>query len=958
MNDSRSPNDTIHVRGARVHNLRDVDVALPKRKLVVFTGVSGSGKSSLAFDTLFAEGQRRYVESLSVYARMFLTRASKPDVDGIDGVSPTVSIEQKTASNNPRSTVGTITEVYDHLRVLFGHLGKQHCPQCGALASGSTPKQITEAIAALPEGTRYILMAPLVRNRKGEFRDLFARLRREGYTRARVDGDFVRLDELDALKKSFKHDIDAVVDRLIARPGVEPRLADAVRQAAALGEGRVLVRVDGGEDDGEERFYSAHSHCADCGISFPTLSHQSFSFNSPVGWCDACHGLGTHPRMDPARVVPDPSLSLADGALEPLRNPQTSAQRAFQKRLDQALSTAGIDRKKPWSALTDAQRDYVLAGGSVTGRATGRAPRDSVRKFEGVLAKLEKDLAQATSETQQARLGAYLIDAPCPDCDGARLRPESRAVRLGGRSLPEVCADDVAEAIAWATDLRLTGEDALVGDDLVAEVRSRLRFLDDVGLGYLSLARTGPTLSGGEAQRIRLARQIGSDLTGVLYVLDEPSIGLHQRDNERLLRTLERLRDAGNTVLVVEHDQDTIEAADWVVDFGPGAGRHGGEVTFSGLGRDLAGSHGNLTGDYLAGRRLVPIRDEPRAGIGASITVRHATANNLAGVDVAFPLGTLTCVTGVSGAGKSTLVNDILHPALANRLYTDSRPVGTHAGIDGADQIDKLIQIDQSPIGRTPRSNPATYTKVFDNIRAVFAELPDAKIYGYAPGRFSFNVAGGRCEACFGAGVQRIEMGFLADVLVECDQCRGRRFNDATLRVRYRGKSIADVLDMPFDDAVVLFEAHSKIRRTLQTVIDVGLGYLTLGQPSPTLSGGEAQRMKLSRELAKVATGRTLYILDEPTTGLHFEDVRRLLDVLHILVDAGNTCVVVEHNLDFIAAADHVIDIGPEGGRSGGRVVALGTPAQVAEVAESHTGQWLKRHLDGRAEKIRSLPAR
>lgn len=941
------PDGHIAVKGARVHNLKNIDVAIPKRKLVVFTGVSGSGKSSLAFDTLFAEGQRRYVESLSVYARQFLGKMRKPDVDEIVGLSPTVSIEQKTVSHNPRSTVGTITEVYDHLRLLYAQLGDQRCYSCGDSVGRTDPGRIAASLMDLEERTKFVVLAPLVRNRKGEFRDLFDKLRKEGFSRARIDGELLRLDEVDKLRKSYKHDIDVVVDRLIAKPGIEARVGDAVRTALRLGEGRMIAKYESGANDGFEQFFSEHNHCDRCDLSFPPLTHQSFSFNSPVGACPDCRGLGTHFAMDAEKVVPDPSLSINKGAFVALRRRLSRSERWNYRLLEAFCDHHDISRRVPYGELSSEEQSLLLNGALEVERLEVKGRKRATKvQYEGVLPYLRRKLVEAETDAARARYSVYLSEAPCPTCDGQRLRRESAAVLFSDASLPSICCGSIDDAVAHFDGVTLSGVDAKIGGELLDEIRARLRFLQDVGLGYMSIDRPGPTLSGGEAQRIRLARQIGSDLTGVLYVLDEPSIGLHQRDNDRLLATLVRLRDNGNSVIVVEHDQDTIEAADWVVDFGPGAGAHGGEVMFAGPGAELAKSEGNLTADYVAGRRQIEVPEKRRKPTKKNaLRVVGARENNLQNLDVTFPLGVFTCVTGVSGAGKSTLVNDILYPVVANHLYKEIREPGLHAKVTGLDLLDKVVGIDQQPIGRTPRSNPATYTKVFDDIRRIFSELPEAKIYGYTPGRFSFNVAGGRCEACSGSGVTRIEMQFMADAYVTCDECRGRRFNDPTLRVRYRGKNIADVLDMTFEDAADLFEPHPRVHRILQTVNDVGLGYLRLGQPSPTLSGGEAQRMKLSRELAKVATGQTLYVLDEPSTGLHFEDIRKLLAVLQRLVDAGNSVLVIEHNLDIIKCADHVIDLGPEGGTGGGAVVVEGTPEKVAQCAESYTGRYLAKLL-------------
>ncbi len=946
--------DELRVSGARVHNLKNVSLAIPRKKLVVFTGPSGSGKSSLAFDTIYAEGQRRYVESLSVYARQFIGQLEKADVDRIDGLAPTISIEQKSSTTNPRSTVGTITEVYDYLRVFYANVGRQHCHICGSQVGAADVATVLDAITALPEGTKIQILAPLVVNRKGEFRDLFEKLRRSGFTRARVDNAFLRLDEVEKLKKNFKHNIDVVVDRLVVKPGIEDRLATAVERALEEGERQLRVVYDSGPREGEEDFFSQTAWCPNDEISFPPLTHQSFSFNSPMGRCRACNGLGTELSMDPEKVVPDHSRSINKGAFAPLKYNKSRAIRWFIRVMEAVCDHYEINRRAAWSDLSEEHRYIVLngPGEELTLKVKGRTRPTRVR-FEGVLGWTLSRYEEATSEGWKTFYGSFLSSADCSACDGTRLRRESRAVQIGGYGIDQISGMTVAEASEVFRELRLDGRDATLGNELLSEVRARLSFLVDVGLSYLSLNRSGPTLSGGEAQRIRLAGQLGAGLCGVLYVLDEPSIGLHQRDNRQLITTLEQLRDAGNTVLIVEHDRDTIDAADFVVDFGPGAGTHGGEVTFQGPPAKLADAKGNVTADYMVGRRSIEVPATRRSGSGHSLTVRNARANNLRGLDIAFPLGTFCCVTGVSGAGKSTLVNDILFPAVAGVLYPGEHPIAPCDGVDGVERVDKVIRIDQRPIGRTPRSNPATYTKVFDLIRAFFAKLPEAQMYGYKPGRFSFNVAGGRCEECSGAGVKRIEMMFLADVFVTCDVCRGRRFNDATLRVRYRGHSIVDVLEMPIEEATELFSAHPKIRRALQTMVDVGLGYITLGQPSPTLSGGEAQRIKLSRELRKVATGDTLYVLDEPSTGLHFDDIRKLLAVVDTLVEAGNTVVMIEHNLDIIKVADHVIDMGPEGGEQGGTIVASGTPEDVALIDASHTGRYLREELRASAAASR-----
>ncbi len=930
---------SINVRGARVHNLKDLSVTLPKRSLVVFTGPSGSGKSSLAFDTLFAEGQRRYVESLSVYARQFVGHLDKPDVDEIRGLSPTVSIEQKSISHNPRSTVGTITEVHDHLRLLFARLGVQFCYSCGDAVGAGSLDAVRDELAALSEGTRFQVLAPLVRNRKGEFRELFEGLRQRGFTRARVDGEWVQIDEIDRLKKSIRHTIDVVVDRIAAGSAMNERIDEALQTAVRESEGDAVIVFDSGENAGTERLVSTRNMCTRCNIAYPELTQQSFSFNSPLGRCPTCLGIGTFRVIDPERVIPDTSLSIKKGAVAPARKVETTLGKRLNKLVLKSCRDLGIGLTTPVDEL-DPMLLHALLFGDGSDRKARRAGT-----FPGVVPLLQRALDNVDEDDDEpASLSSYVRVEHCEACDGARLRAESRAVRFQSRSLPELNAMAIADTRAFFDSATLEGRSNLIGGELLDELRARLGFLADVGVDYLNLGRPGPTLSGGEAQRIRLAGQLGSRLTGVLYVLDEPSIGLHQRDNHRLLESLIRLREQGNSVLVVEHDRDTMLAADWLVDFGPGAGQHGGDIQFSGVPASVLQQPG-ITADYLSGRRAIEIPAQRRSGTGRSITLVGARANNLQNLNVSFPLGVFTCVTGVSGAGKSTLVHDILYNALADRLYKERRDVGLHTRIEGMEAVDKVIEIDQQPIGRTPRSNPATYTKLFDEIRAVFSNLPDSRIYGFEPGRFSFNVKGGRCEECGGVGRKRIEMNFMADAYVECDVCRGRRFNEATLRVKYRGHSIADVLEMTITEAATLFDAYPKIHRKLQTLLDVGLGYVRLGQPSTTLSGGEAQRIKLSRELSKVATGGTVYVLDEPSTGLHFEDIRKLLLVIGKLVDAGNTVVMIEHNLDIIKVADHVIDLGPEGGSGGGRIVAAGTPEQVAAEPLSHTGRFLQQEL-------------
>jgi len=938
--------ESIEIRGAAEHNLKHVDARIPKNKLVVFTGPSGSGKSSLAFDTIYAEGQRRYVESLSAYARQFLGQMEKPRYDHIRGLSPTISIEQKAASNNPRSTVGTITEIYDYLRVLWARIGRQHCHRCGRPVERLSAAEIAGRLAALSGGTRLLLLARLVDNRKGEYRELLREAVREGYGRFRIDGEVVREDELPALDKKRKHTIDVVVDRLAVperrEASFEARVTDSVETALRKGGGLLICAVVGGE----ERLYSEHLHCHHCDLGFPELSPQSFSFNSPLGMCPECNGLGTRPEMDPELVVPDPSRSVREGAIEPWAKVIERSESWTGSLIHNLSKEYGIDFDRPWSRLPKRHRELLLHGSG--GRRIAMTLQFSSgkiefqRSFEGVLNELYRRFRQTKSEGMRRYYMRYLSEARCSTCEGRRLRPESCAVQVGGTHLPELGSRTIEQARAFVNDLVLDATERRIAEEVIKEIDGRLGFLLDVGLGYLTLDRPGPSLSGGESQRIRLASQIGSELTGVLYILDEPSIGLHQRDNARLLATLGRLRDIGNTVIVVEHDQETIEAADWVLDFGPGAGVAGGEIVFAGTPARMRRSPRSLTGRYLSGRLGIETPRRRRRGSGRSLRVEGAREHNLKSVDVSFPLETFIAVTGVSGAGKSTLVNRVLYPGLRRELHGSHEPPGAHRRILGVQHVDKVIDIDQRPIGRTPRSNPATYTKVFDEIRAVFARTAEARAYGFKPGRFSFNVKGGRCEACEGDGVKRIEMHFLADVFVPCELCKGRRFNDATLRVRFKGLDVAQVLDLSVDEALGVFANQPRVVGGLRTLAEVGLGYVKLGQPSPTLSGGEAQRIKLARELSKTATGRTLYILDEPTTGLHFDDLTKLLVVLNRLVEAGNTVVVIEHNLDVIRCADHVIDLGPEGGDAGGRVVARGTPEEVSKCRESYTGRYLR----------------
>ena len=937
--------ERIVISGAREHNLKGIDVELPRDALIVITGLSGSGKSSLAFDTIYAEGQRRYVESLSAYARQFLGLMEKPDVDSIEGLSPAISIDQKTTSRNPRSTVGTVTEIYDYLRLLWARIGVPHCPTCGKEIAGQTQEQIVDRLMTLEEGTKFMVMAPVVRGRKGEYGKLLEQMRLEGYSRVEVNGELRRLDEEIVLDKKFKHDISVVVDRLVMKTDLRRRLSESVEAAAGLAAGLVEIELVG--DSGERMLFSEQFACLECGTSIPELEPRIFSFNSPHGACERCHGLGFQRVIDPELVVPDPTLSLAEGALQPWNRGVT----AYWRRLIAAVADErDVDPDKPWSKLKKAEKEVFLYGtGGERHQVTytnrfGRRRSYKVR-FEGIVNQLQRRYEETDSETNRERIEGYMAEQPCPDCDGARLRPESLAVTVGGLSIAAYTELSARAAGEWIATLELTETERAIARLIVREISERLAFLENVGIGYLSLSRSARSLSGGEAQRIRLATQIGSSLVGVMYVLDEPSIGLHQRDNEKLIGTLDRLRDLGNTVIVVEHDEGTMRAADHLVDLGPGAGEHGGHVISAGTPAEVAADPASLTGQYLSGKRRIEVPAQRREPSGA-LLVRGAREHNLKGIDVALPLGVFCCVTGVSGSGKSTLVNETLHHAVANRLHQAKLRPGAHDGIDGLSQIDKIINIDQSPIGRTPRSNPATYTGVFDHIRQLFTQTQEARARGYKPGRFSFNVKGGRCEVCRGDGQIKIEMHFLPDVYVPCEQCHGRRYNRETLEVRFKGKSIADVLEMSVEEAVGFFENVPKIARRLRTLHDVGLDYIRLGQAATTLSGGEAQRVKLATELSKVATGDTLYILDEPTTGLHFADVQRLLDVLGRLVDAGNTVVVIEHNLDVIKTADRIVDLGPDGGEEGGEVVATGTPEEIAAVEASHTGRFLAELLE------------
>jgi excinuclease ABC subunit A len=938
---AREP-DALEVIGARTHNLQVDRLSIPKRKYVVFTGVSGSGKSSLAFDTLYAEGQRRYIESLSSYARQFLGQLDRPPVERLSGLSPTIAIEQKSASSNPRSTVGTITEIYDYLRVLYARVGRQYCHLCGKEVSTLSAQEISEGLLREHDGRRAIVLAPLVTHRKGEFREQLDELKQRGFGRVRVDGTVTSLDELPALDKKKKHSIELVVDRLTVSEANRPRLTEAVELGLREGKGELAV-LD--PDSGKLRSFSESRSC--CGHAFPERTPQSFSFNSPLGMCPGCHGLGTRVDVDPELVVPDKRMTLRQGAIAPWRGAMERGEGWTFRIIDSLAKACDVDLDAPWNKLGKKKQDQILFGlGDKRIRVEwGKSGTESHgswgMRFEGVLPQLMRRFKQTSSQQMRDHYNRFMSERSCDDCGGMRLRPESLHVRVGKRGIHELCALTVRDASDALRQLELSGNAATIAASVLLEIQSRLGFLLNVGLSYLTLDRSGPTLSGGEAQRIRLASQLGSELSGVMYVLDEPSIGLHQRDNERLIATLRRLRDLGNSVLVVEHDEATIMAADHVVDFGPGAGQLGGRVVFSGTPSALAQCRESLTGQYLSGRQRIETPAERRSPRGV-LEILGAREHNLKDIDVAIPIGVLTAVTGVSGAGKSSLVNGILLPALGRQLNGSSEPVGAHRELRGLHALDRVIAIDQKPIGRTPRSNAGTYTKAFDLVRELFATLPDARTRGYQAGRFSFNVKGGRCEGCEGDGVVKVEMHFLSDVYVPCEVCKGRRYNTQTLEVKYRGKSIADVLELSIDECRGLFGVHVPLARILDTLSEVGLGYLKLGQPAPTLSGGEAQRVKLSRELGKRHTGRTLYVLDEPTTGLHFEDIRRLLGVLQALVEAGNTVVVIEHNLDVIKCADHVLDLGPEGGAAGGRVVAEGTPEAVARNEASYTGSYLR----------------
>jgi excinuclease ABC subunit A len=936
--------DELVVHGAREHNLKDITVRLPRNALICITGLSGSGKSSLAFDTIYAEGQRRYVESLSAYARQFLQMMEKPDVDSIDGLSPAISIDQKTTSRNPRSTVGTVTEIYDYLRLLYARVGRPHCPIDGRPITGQSIDAIVEEILSLPEATRFTVNAPVVRDRKGEYRELFESLRSEGFSRVKVDGVQHTLEEPPALDKKFKHTIEVVVDRLVMKEDLRTRLTGSVETAAALADGLVVVDQ---VDTGEIKTYSQNFACPEHGSVLPELQPRIFSFNSPHGACPRCTGLGAQQEIDPDLLVPDPGLSIDDGALVPW----AVGGSGFYESVIQAIADRyEVPTDVPWRELTQEQQDWFLYGTDgdkvyVAYRNKMGRRRSYMIAFEGIISSLERRYRETDSSTQRERIEEYMSFRPCPVCQGARLKPEVLAVTVGDRNIHQFTKQSITAALRFLDGLDLTPTEELIGRRIVKEIRERLTFLDDVGVGYLNLDRASATLSGGEAQRLRLATQIGSQLVGVLYILDEPSIGLHQRDNDKLIGTLERLRNLGNTVVVVEHDEQMMRSADWLVDMGPGAGEHGGHVVAEGTAAKVQRNKKSVTGQFLSGTREIEV-PERRLEDNGWFTILGAAENNLEGIDVEFPIGKFVAVTGVSGSGKSTLVNEIVYKSLANRLQRTRTKPGAHSGVEGIEAFDKVIEIDQRPIGRTPRSNPATYTDLFTHIRELYSLTPDAKVRGYKPGRFSFNVKGGRCETCKGDGQIKIEMHFLPDVYVPCETCKGKRYNRETLEVRFKGKTIADILEMSVEEALQFFSKIPKIRRRLQTLHDVGLDYMTLGQPATTLSGGEAQRVKLAAELCKVATGRTLYILAEPTTGLHFADIEKLLEVLQRLVDGGNTVLVIEHNLDVIKQADHLVDLGPEGGEAGGEIVASGTPEEVAAVDESYTGQFLRPLLE------------
>ncbi len=942
--------DWIIVAGAREHNLKDIDVAIPRNQLSVITGLSGSGKSSLAFDTLYAEGQRKYVESLSAYARQFLDQMQKPDVDSIEGLSPAISIEQRTAGSNPRSIVATTTEIHDYLRLLFANIGRQHCHECGRPITRQTAEEIVDQLLRLKPGTRLILLAPIVRGRKGEHAEALNAIRKQGFVRVRINGEIHEIESTPKLDKKRKHTIEVVVDRIVIDEKIRPRLTDSTETALSVGEGLMISLTQGGKkSDWKEKLYSEKNACVHCGISFDTLTPRHFSFNSPYGACPSCHGLGTMLVFDEEFIIPDPDLSIEDGALHAWRRGGRRLLIYYKGLLRALAKHYDFSLEKPFSKLPGKIREIIMYGSGDEeiefGFWRGGAYRRYSKPFEGVIPNLERRLQETESEFTKQRLHSYMSRQPCRTCRGSRLRPESLACRVSGHSIQDICGMSIQKAMDLFENLDITDHEAEIGKDVLKEIRERLRFLVNVGLDYLSMDRESGTLSGGEAQRIRLATQIGAGLVGVLYVLDEPSIGLHQRDNERLIRTLQNLRDLGNTVIVVEHDEQTIRQADYVIDLGPGAGVMGGYIVCAGTVPELIATSRSLTARYLKGEARIFVPETRRKPTKSRLDIIGARANNLKDINVRIPLGLLVCVTGVSGSGKSTLVDDILRRALFRKFYGSKERPGAHKRINGTGQLDKVIVIDQSPIGRTPRSNPATYTGAFSIIRDLFAQLPASKVRGYGPGRYSFNVKGGRCERCKGDGILKIEMHFLPDVYVTCEQCRGSRYNRETLEIRYAGKSIAEVLDMTVDEALEFFRAVPGLERRLRTLSDVGLGYLTLGQPATTLSGGEAQRLKLSSELSKKSSGRTLYLLDEPTTGLHFADISRLLSVLQRLVDAGNTVVVIEHNLDVIKSSDYIIDLGPEGGDSGGSVVVEGPPEDVADAPDSYTGRYLKEYM-------------
>ena len=933
----------INIRGAREHNLRNIDLQIPRDKLVVITGLSGSGKSSLAFDTIYAEGQRRYVESLSAYARQFLGLMEKPDVDYIDGLSPAISIEQKSTHRNPRSTVATVTEIYDYMRLLFARIGHPHCYNCGQPIERQTPQQIVDTVLGMPEGTRIQILSPVVRGRKGEYRDLIQEFKREGFIRARVDGNLVELDQDLKLQKTVKHNIEVVVDRLKIRPDIRQRLAESIEVSLKMGSGLVILE---NVDNASEQLFSEQFACMNCGISYEEIEPRMFSFNSPYGACTTCDGLGTKLEIDPRLIVPNPNLSINAGTIVPIGEKRNS----WYFEMIEALSRQyEFSLAEPWKDLPEKIQQLILFGTTEKVKfifSREESHFEFTSKYEGVINNLYRRYKQTASQSIRDWIEGFMNQIPCPDCDGTRLRKESLGVKINDLHIAEVAAKNIKDAVHFYNNLKLSSKEEIIAHQILKEIQARLKFLQDVGLEYLTLDRTAGTLSGGEAQRIRLATQIGSQLVGVLYILDEPSIGLHQRDNRRLINTLLRLRDLGNTVLVVEHDRETIESADYVVDLGPGAGNHGGNVVATGVPDEIKADNNSLTGLYLSYQKYIPIPKKRRNGNGDHLLLKGATGNNLKHIDIKFPLGKFICVTGVSGSGKSTLVNETLYPVLSRYFYNSKMIPLPYEEIAGLDKVDKVIAIDQSPIGRTPRSNPATYTGLFTLIRDLFAQLPESKIRGYRPGRFSFNVKGGRCDACEGDGVKKIEMHFLPDVYVTCEVCKGKRYNRETLEIHYRGKSIADVLDMNVSDALEFFEKIPSIRRKLETLNDVGLGYIHLGQPATTLSGGEAQRVKLSTELSRVSTGKTVYILDEPTTGLHFADISMLLNVLNKLTEMGNTVIVIEHNMDVIKTADWIIDLGPEGGDDGGQIISEGTPEQIARNPESYTGVYLKKELE------------